>query len=237
MRKVLRVSMVGALAAGAIAVLAGVAWSVIPSTDGEIWACYKKSSGIVRIVDETQSCTREETRISWNQEGLQGLPGVPGEQGDKGDPGPAGMAVGGYVQLTLEDHDPVTLVASQTTVASLTLPSLPPGGGYLGTVTFEVVNNGSADADLVCNLGNRMAFALFVPFDQLSDHSLGGVSTSNSSLFTMSGLSDYGGIELRCGILGWQGRPEGDPQPEILVVAYTLSAIAMDSIDEQTPVS
>lgn len=232
MRKVLRLTTVSALAAGAIAVLAGVAWSVIPSEDGEIWACYKKSSGIVRIIDEAKSCTRDETRISWNQQGLQGLPG---EKGDTGEPGAAGMAVGGYVQRTLEDNNPVTLaVGSQTTVASLTLPEPPAGGGYFLTATFEVVNKGIADADMVCNLGNRMGYPLFVPFDQLSDHALGGVYTSNRSLFTISGLSDYGGAELSCNILTWQ---EGAPEPEIVVTAYNVSAIAMDSIDDQTPVS
>ncbi len=243
MRKFLEVAGVGALVVGAIAVLAGVAWSTIPSADGEIWACYKKSGGTVRIIDESRSCKADETRISWNQQGPQGLPGEPGQAGE---PGPAGVTYAGYSQHTLEDTnggDEIVLpytpppTGQPLMISMLQLPQPPEGGGYLGTATFELRNNGAADAHVVCNVGNRMAHELFVPYDQLSNHELGGVYTSNSSLFTITGLSDFGGMPFACGVVGWQGGDPQPPQPEIVVAAYSLSAVLVAEVEDQTPVS
>jgi hypothetical protein len=57
---------VGLIAAGTIA------WAAIPSADGVIHACYKNASGTLRVVDTaTDTCSGNETPISWNQ-GLRG---------------------------------------------------------------------------------------------------------------------------------------------------------------------
>ena len=76
-----------------VIVLAG-----IPSPDGTIYGCYKRSGGTLRVIDyPTVQCdSRAEILISWNQtgpqgpQGPQGIPGPAGPQGPQGAPGPAG---------------------------------------------------------------------------------------------------------------------------------------------------
>src|SRR4051794_25886772 len=85
------VAVAGVVAAG---VGAGVAVSAIPSADGTIGACYRKSSGALRVVNTgpsgTPSCGTTERPLTWSQRGPAGLDGERGPAGPQGDRGPAG---------------------------------------------------------------------------------------------------------------------------------------------------
>jgi hypothetical protein len=70
----------------------GVAWASIPDSNGVIHGCYLKRDGAVRVIDSEagQRCTRQETRIDWNETGPAGPAGPKGDLGEKGDPGDKG---------------------------------------------------------------------------------------------------------------------------------------------------
>jgi hypothetical protein len=72
-------------------------------------ACVNGGNGTMRLVDASTLCHANETRVQWNQEGLQGPPGAQGIQGIQGPPGPAGASAGGppfvYVCTPINFHN------------------------------------------------------------------------------------------------------------------------------------
>ena len=48
----------------------GITYAAIPGPTGVIGACYRTSSGALRVIDSGQSCRSTETAISWNERGL-----------------------------------------------------------------------------------------------------------------------------------------------------------------------
>lgn len=67
----------------------------IPGSDGSINGCYKKKTGVLRVVKSGLRCRRGERRIAWSQKGVPGQAGAKGAAGDtgpKGDPGETGPA-------------------------------------------------------------------------------------------------------------------------------------------------
>jgi Collagen triple helix repeat (20 copies) len=67
--------------------------------ENELYGCFKKVNGQLRIVNDLKECSASETPITWSQmgptgpQGPQGEPGPsgsPGLQGPKGDQGPTG---------------------------------------------------------------------------------------------------------------------------------------------------
>ena len=120
------------------------------------------SSGVMRIVSGSQNCSPLETRIEWDQQGVQGLKGdkgdtgVPGPKGDKGakgdtgpkgpkgDPGDAGAPGAGGQPSVLPGRsvgEAVTLGVfggTGTSVASCGPGSRATGGGY------QMPNSGDA---------------------------------------------------------------------------------------------
>lgn len=77
-----------ALPAAAFAVAAGAALATAAHETESIEACVKKSSGAIRIVAATASCTKAERRLAWSIGG--GEAGPPGPEGPAGPAGPAG---------------------------------------------------------------------------------------------------------------------------------------------------
>jgi hypothetical protein len=75
---------------GAIAAAAAVAHAAIPGAGGVIHACYK-SNGDLKVVDEAEACGKNETRITWAQQGVQGPPGPQGPAGPTGPAGPGSL--------------------------------------------------------------------------------------------------------------------------------------------------
>jgi hypothetical protein len=57
----------------------------------EIYGCYQKHGGELRIVQHPKSCRHSETPISWNMLGPQGPMGPAGPQGPQGPQGPPGQ--------------------------------------------------------------------------------------------------------------------------------------------------
>jgi hypothetical protein len=83
------------LAAGGFAVAA------IPSGNGTIKGCFKKSGkakGTLRVIDERARCKRTERQLTWNQRGVPGAPGAPGAPGS--DAQFNGAAAGGALNGT-----------------------------------------------------------------------------------------------------------------------------------------
>ena len=83
------------ISAGVASVLAasalmGASPVVVADESVVFYACKSKRLGTIRIVHEGTSCTRWETQISWNQEGVQGETGPAGPQGAQGPAGPEG---------------------------------------------------------------------------------------------------------------------------------------------------
>lgn len=76
-------------------VAAGISFAAIPSADGTIHGCYKKTTKVLRVINAEagQKCTSDERPLNWNQTGPAGIQGPQGEQGSPGpvgSPGPAG---------------------------------------------------------------------------------------------------------------------------------------------------
>ena len=77
-----------ALVVAGLAAAAGVAYATIPDSAGAIHGCYAKSSGALRVIDDSAaSCKASESSLSWS---VSGPPGVPGPVGPAGPPGPTG---------------------------------------------------------------------------------------------------------------------------------------------------
>ena len=83
-------TLAGVVAASlAVVVIAGVAFATIPSADGTIHGCYKKTTKILRVinVEAGQKCRSDEYTLNWNQDGPAGAPGSPGPKGQPGEQG------------------------------------------------------------------------------------------------------------------------------------------------------
>jgi len=92
-----RLSSASALAGSLLILSVTIVLAGIPDSSGVINACFKTSSGLLRVIDTaTDSCGPSETAISWSQTGPQGpagptgANGLPGPQGAVGPAGPAG---------------------------------------------------------------------------------------------------------------------------------------------------
>lgn len=71
----------------ALAFAAGAAAIVRAETSGIIYACVNNGSGTIHIISATGTCSSNEMRLTWNQ---QGPAGPAGPQGPAGPPGPPG---------------------------------------------------------------------------------------------------------------------------------------------------
>ena len=73
---------------------AGVAVASVPDEQGVIHACIVPNSQYLRVIHTEatppQTCRRNETPLTWGQEGPRGPEGTRGNEGATGEPGPAG---------------------------------------------------------------------------------------------------------------------------------------------------
>lgn len=83
---------IGIVAGALISTTATVLAAIPDSTTGVITACYKASTGAIRVIDAEsgQACSKSEAALAWNQVGPQGPAGQDGEAGAQGPEGPAG---------------------------------------------------------------------------------------------------------------------------------------------------
>jgi hypothetical protein len=120
---------------GVLAVAGGLVYATIPDTSGLVHGCYAKSTGNLRVIDDSSSsCKSNEQSLTWNATGPQGPPG------------PAGPGGNGFA--TDSGFDPIP-IAENTEVVGLTLPE----GSYL--LTGKVVVGDSSQTNVVvCELSN-----------------------------------------------------------------------------------
>lgn len=71
-------------------VVVGAASAAIPDADGVIHGCYEKSTGRLRVIEPSASCSNREVPIDWKRDGPAGAQGPQGIPGEQGAPGPAG---------------------------------------------------------------------------------------------------------------------------------------------------
>ncbi len=93
-----RVAVVATVAVGIIAT--GVLYATIPDAEGVIHACYARSGGTIRVIDDSVTqCKQGETSLAWNVKGVQGLPGIQGPPGPKGDTGDSQVFTVGTTEI------------------------------------------------------------------------------------------------------------------------------------------
>ena len=79
-----RTAVLALIVALAPAAAAGVAYASIPDSSGVIHGCYKKTRGMLRVIDSaTTTCGNDETALTWNQTGPQGPTGPRARQAPK----------------------------------------------------------------------------------------------------------------------------------------------------------
>ena len=69
--------------------------AAIPGADGTVTGCYMSAGGAqgnLRVIDEGETCGKNETQIKWNQKGVPGDRGPEGPIGPRGPDGPQGPA-------------------------------------------------------------------------------------------------------------------------------------------------
>ena len=161
--------------AGVLVAAAAVSGS-IPGANGVITACYKKSGGVLRVIDPaiTTCDPNNEVAVTWNQVGPQGPAGPPGPQGPQGIQGPEGPQGFQGAQGPAGPAGPAGV--SRATFATgplFTFPgpafskviakNLPEGNWALfATATLVGVSSGLSDFDGRCQLRNAAGFALGV---------------------------------------------------------------------------
>lgn len=90
-----RRTMIPALALVGVVAAVGVGYAAIPSSGGVIHSCYKTGSnpsGHLRVIDAEagETCAKNETALTFNQQGPKGDTGPQGPKGDTGAQGPKG---------------------------------------------------------------------------------------------------------------------------------------------------
>lgn len=227
--KMLKTPWVAAGAVLALVLAGGAAFAQIPSQEGEIWACYAKFGGTVRIVDEARACSKYETRISWNQ---AGVPGAPGEPGQPGDPGPAGLSQGWFAQTSGWVEVPQVLpgqpIDPSQNLVELELPPIEDPAGYYATATINFTfgwgppffgnpaanPTGGGPAEVVCHVGNQVAF----PFD---------LSWGTRTTHTITGWSNYNGVTLHCHV----NVPPSATGPVLVNADGAMSVLYVENVD------
>jgi hypothetical protein len=181
------ITVVALVAALAVSV-AGTA--VLAQSNQTINGCYK-SNGQLKIVQDPSTCTDKETKISWNQQGLEGPPGPPGEmgpagldgsKGDQGVPGPAGAAGEAATRLFTVIDSNGAMAHDSGVTSSNRLPAGLFTGVYLVTFDQDV-----QDCAYLATLGNEPGTQGNPPPGEISvaavpSGSLPGVTNGNSVL-------------------------------------------------------
>jgi hypothetical protein len=127
----------------ALAALGGVAWASIPSTNGIIYGCYNKRSGVLRVINTSvrQRCRRRESALNWEEVGPQGKRGATGPKGATGSRGQTGQT-----GQTGPEGPSNAYFAAQTGTSKLSSSStnvlvLPvPAGKYVVSASVEITN-------------------------------------------------------------------------------------------------
>jgi hypothetical protein len=175
-----------AIGGGAFAIAA------IPSPDGTITACVKKSGrgkGAMRVIDASKRCSRKERKLSWNQAGQPGPAGASGRDGATGATGAPGQR-GSDAQFNGAD-------AGGDLDGTYPDPTIAPnaiGGAEVtdGSLNGSDVDEAALDESLlgvVLGTGTRVA----------TQRSLVAENTTDQPVIALSGI---GSVVLDCGASG-----------------------------------
>jgi type VI secretion system secreted protein Hcp len=151
--------------------------AAIPGADGTITGCYTSAGGAqgnLRVIDEGDTCGKNETQIKWNQKGVpgdRGPEGPIGPQGPQGQQGPAGangteaLLIGGEALNSgrAEGHLTIDGIKGESTDSKLA------GSIDIKSFSFGVTNSGSTAIGGGGGAG-RASFSSF-KFNKLYDSS------------------------------------------------------------------
>ena len=154
------------------AVAAGAAvYGSIPDSQGVISGCYKKTGGVLRVIDTAvDRCNPDnEIAVSWNQvgppgpagpAGPQGIPGPAGPQGLQGTQGPQGPSgPAGVSRATIATGPLFTFPGPE--YSKVIARNLPEGNWALfATATLQGTSSGHGFFDGACQLRNAASFAI-----------------------------------------------------------------------------
>lgn len=143
-----RVRAFAVVAAVSIVSSVGVAWGSVPDEDGTIHACYRPTSGSVRIIDPPQtSCGKGEVALSWGTGGLADGSVTTAKLADDavtsgkikdGEVGTSDLAGLGVTTGKLADESVTFAKLAPGAVQGTAPGTLPPAGNtLLGTITGE----------------------------------------------------------------------------------------------------
>jgi type VI secretion system secreted protein Hcp len=151
--------------------------AAIPGADGTITGCYTSAGGAqgnLRVIDEGETCGKNETQIKWNQKGQpgdRGPEGPQGPQGPQGQQGPAGangteaLLIGGQALNSGRAEGFLTIDG----VKGESTDSKHAGAIDIKSFSFGVTNSGSAHVGGGAGAG-RASFSSF-KFNKLYDAS------------------------------------------------------------------
>jgi hypothetical protein len=181
------------VAVAIVAVGGGVAWATIPNA-GVINARYSKSGGALRVIDASvTNCSKQETALSWSEQGQPGPAGPQGPQGPAGPAGPAGPQ--GPAGADGKDGAPGPAgPAGQPGPAGPAGPAGPSGmSGYeVVTATSESGTSNLAIATANCSAGKRVlggGGSIFGTINQLSQDGGGPQLFQSAPTFSNDGWS------------------------------------------------
>jgi len=195
------------LAAGvtALSVLSGaavLAWAGIPDGEGVIHACYVKSSGVVRVVNDPASCRSGESPIEWNVQGPAGEPGA----------GLHGFAT---------SFGPAAVPTANVSTPPLAILSGLPDGPSFGTVTVNVQNGSGQAVAMICALGEfGGAYSFQVPGNP-------GGPGSYQALVSFTGGSNSSGMPFGCHVWGNPAEPVAGVTVSGWIQAVPLAAVTI----------
>jgi len=191
----------------------GIVVATIPGTGGVIHACYSRSGGTLRVIDDSvTNCKQGETSLSWNMKGepgptgpagatgpagpagapgADGAPGVTGPQGVQGPEGPAG-SIAGYQAVALSGGN------LNSTGSDVVVSLLLPAGNWSVSTRVLVQSAGGTEYFVGCSLRSPN------PEDSIS--ALESVSTQAQQtssqvlpMMALVALPTGGTLEVVCG--------------------------------------
>lgn len=185
----------------------GIVVATIPDSGGVIHACYSRSGGTLRVIDNSvTNCKQGETSLSWNMQGAAGPSGpqgptgpagadgddgAPGATGPQGPPGPAG-AIAAY-QAANQSGGSLGSTNSDV-VVSLAVPA----GNWSVSARVRVQNDGSAEYFASCFLRSPNFEDSIDAFESVSTQAQ-QVSSQVLPLMALVELPSGGTLEVVCG--------------------------------------
>jgi hypothetical protein len=143
----------------------GVAFAAIPSSSGQISACFSKQGGALRVIDRAkgQGCRSTERLLVWNQRGIHGAAGARGATGATGATGPTG-ATGATGATGPRGTAGVTGATGATGARGLPgEPGEPGAAGADGAASFQYVDRpitvepgSNSEYPVACPLGSQV---------------------------------------------------------------------------------